>query len=627
MTDTTTAPDQLRNVSLSAITVRDGFNPRGAFDEGALERMAQTMREGGVLQPLLVHPAETDGEFELVDGERRYRAAFRAGLTEVPVLIRARGEDAGGLVSALTANFHRADHTPVEEAHAFARLLDAGLTRRGICERLQVSRELVRERLEILTLPEELHQHVDAGLIPLGAVKVLAGLTKIHADLPACALRRVLDEPEDSWRRRVSWNDVIEDPIGAITTQYGDEEPSLPEGVFEAFAQYPLSAFNLGATGDKDLAALTKLNPAYADLDQLTVTFDAEMVERAATLGAAHRSEHGHSAVIVGQDVAEQLIGDLLKTRLKDERARSRREREATTDAGEASTSEPETGEEAEARRRQGRQAERERRTSAQAFNLELGISVLKAFAKVRVDARVLQVLSAVSFKDDLEALATRGARYGLPGWPGEETGARGKTKPTYLERYQVGAKAHEFLAAATNASEIAGRCLALAVMAVLADEECIARSNRSMVSLHEYRPASYVVPGSTEAGLPWRRQVVELIEDLAIERLPEHLTVRVREERERTRAEQERLAEEERAAEQADLSMRARLAELIPEERLDALREFGAEYGRHTERTHHLREHILTMNASQPDGADETGVSSTSDAADGGPGEPALEA
>jgi ParB/RepB/Spo0J family partition protein len=624
MTETTTAPDQLRSVPLSAITVRDGFNPRGAFDEGALERMAQTMRAGGVLQPLLVQPAETDGEFELVDGERRYRAAFRAGLTEVPVLVRARGEDAGGLVSALTANFHRADHTPVEEAHAFARLLDAGLTRKGICDRLQVSRELVRERLEILTLPEELHQHVDAGLIPLGAVKVLAALTKIHPDLPACALRRVLDEPEDSWRRRVSWSDVIEDPIGAITTQYGDEEPNLPEGVFEAFAQYPLSAFNLDATADKDLAALTKLNPAYADLDQVTVTFDAEMVERAATLGAAHRSERGHSAVIVGRDVAEQLIADLLKMRLKDERARSRREREATT--GEASTSDRETSEEAEARRRHEREAERERRRSAQAFNLELGIAVLKAFAKVRLDARVLQVLTAVSFKDDLEALAMRGARYGFPGWPGEETSARGKTKPTYLERYQIGAKAHEFLAGATNASEIAGRCLALAVMATLADEECVARSNRSMVSLHEYRPASYVVPGSTETGLPWRRQVVELIEDLAIERLPEHLTLRVREERERTRAEQERLADQERAAEEADLTLRGRLADLTPDERLEALREFGAENGRHTERTHHLREHILTLNASQPDSADETDVSNTSDAASS-PGEQALEA
>ena len=63
--------------------------------------------------------------------------------------------------------------------------------------------------------------------------------------------------------------------------------------------------------------------------------------------------------------------------------------------------------------------------------------------------------------------------------------------------------------------------------MAVLADETCVAQSNRSMVSLSDYRPSSYEVPGATPRGLPWRRQVVELVEDLALERLPEHLTAR----------------------------------------------------------------------------------------------------
>ena len=603
MTATSIAPDQLRSVPLSAISVRDGFNPRGAFDEAAIERMAETMRAGGVLQPLLVHPAEADGGYELVDGERRYRAAFRAGLTEVPVLVRAREPDTGGLVSALTANFHRADHTPVEEARAFARLLEAGLTRKGICERLQISRELVRDRLEILTLPEELHPHVDAGLIPLGAVKVLAGLTKIHPGLPGCALRRVLEEPEDSWRRRVSWQDVIADPIGAVTTQYGDEEPNLPEGVFEAFVHYPLSAFNLGEKGEKDLAALAALNAASTSRDDVTVTFDGEMVERAAALGAAHRSEHGHSAVIVGQEVADDLIAELVKAQLKAERARSRREREsagAAAEVGEASAAAG-SKEQEKARRRQEREAERERRAHACAFNLELGVAVLKAFAKVRVDARVIQILSAIDFKNDLDGIAARGARYGFPGWPTEDTGGRGKAKTTYLERYQAAAKAREFLAGATSAAEIAGRCLSLVVMAVLADEECVARSYRSMVSLHDYRPSSYSVPGMTETGVPWRRHVVELVEDLAIERLPEHLTARVRDERERLLAEQEERAAQERAAEQADSELRARLADMTPDERLDALREFGTQHGRHTEPTHSLREHILNLNATQP--------------------------
>ena len=183
--------------------------------------------------------------------------------------------------------------------------------------------------------------------------------------------------------------------------------------------------------------------------------------------------------------------------------------------------------------------------------------------------------------------------------------------------------KAHEFLAGADSAAEIAGRCLALAVMAVLADEECVARSNRSMVSLHSYRPASYVVPGSPETGLPWSRRVVEIIEDLAIERLPEHLTLRVREQRESERAEAEERAAREHAAELADSELRARLAEMTKDERLDALGEFTAEFGRDTERAQHLRDYVLNLNAAataetiSPTDGDEVAAAEPSDATD----------
>jgi hypothetical protein len=73
--------------------------------------------------------------------------------------------------------------------------------------------------------------------------------------------------------------------------------------------------------------------------------------------------------------------------------------------------------------------------------------------------------------------------------------------------------------------------------MAVRGDETCVARSNGSMLSLHDYRPSSYQAPGSAERRLPWRRPVIELVEDLALERLPEHLTQTIREQRERDRS------------------------------------------------------------------------------------------
>jgi ParB/RepB/Spo0J family partition protein len=538
VSEATAAGDQLRTVPLSAIVVREEFNPRKSFDEASIERMAATIADVGLLQPLLVRPAETAGEYELVDGERRYRAAFRAGLTEAPVLVRAREEYTGGLVEALAANFHRAGHTPVEEAEAFGRLLDAGLTRKGICERLAVSRELVRDRLEILRLPTELHPHVDDGTIPLGAVKALSGLGAIHPGLPACAVRRASAPAPDAWRRGVSWADVADDPIGAVCTQYGDEQPDLPDGVSEAYHGYALSRFSLTEEAEKDLVALAKLNPAWADGAQAAVSFGRDDVERAAALGAAHSTPHGHAALIVGQDVADQLVADAIKAQLRTERSRARREREARRHAAEANGQEPaavggaETEEQAKERRRLERQAELERRHRAQAFNAQLGVAVLKAFAKVKVDERVVRILSAVDFKDDLDGIAARGARYGFPGWPLEETTTGGKSKVAYLERHQAASKAHEFLAGANTAADVAGRCLALAVMAVLADEKCVAQSARSHFSLHAYAPSPYAYAGARDHGLPWRTEVVELLEDLALEQLPEHLTEAVRERR-----------------------------------------------------------------------------------------------
>ncbi|HEY4277627.1 MAG TPA: hypothetical protein VGM91_05375 [Conexibacter sp.] len=136
----------------------------------------------------------------------------------------------------------------------------------------------------------------------------------------------------------------------------------------------------------------------------------------------------------MGHDVANELVPDLLKAQLKRERARARIAREtAAIDRGDApgASSAVETEEDARARRRVEREAEREARARAQAFNLDLGIAVLKAFAKVRVDARVLQILTAIDFKDDLDAIAARGARYGFPGWPVADTTGNGKTKTT----------------------------------------------------------------------------------------------------------------------------------------------------------------------------------------------------
>jgi ParB family transcriptional regulator, chromosome partitioning protein len=150
---------------LSATVVADGFNPRDEFDKAELERLTASVKQDGLLQPLLLAPP-VDGEYRLVDGERRYRACIEAALIEVPVLVRATDEDTQGLDFALLANSLRVDLNPVEEAQAFKRLIDdGGLTRRGVAEKYMVTQKCVTERLRILEVPAELHPAIADGSV------------------------------------------------------------------------------------------------------------------------------------------------------------------------------------------------------------------------------------------------------------------------------------------------------------------------------------------------------------------------------------------------------------------------------------------------------------------------------
>jgi len=128
--------------------------PRRDFDEESLQALAGSLAERGVLQPVLVRP-RPGGGYELVAGERRWRAAQIAGLTTVPALVRAR-EDAAALEAALIENMAREDLNPVEEARACAALVDElGLTREQIGRRVGRGRVAVSNLLRLLDLPDE----------------------------------------------------------------------------------------------------------------------------------------------------------------------------------------------------------------------------------------------------------------------------------------------------------------------------------------------------------------------------------------------------------------------------------------------------------------------------------------
>jgi ParB family transcriptional regulator, chromosome partitioning protein len=171
--------------------------PRKHFDEDSLNALASSLGERGVLQPVLVRP-KPGGIYELVAGERRWRAAQIAGLTEIPALVRAR-DDAATLELALIENMAREDLNPIEEARACAALVEElGLTRENVGRRVGRSRVAVSNLLRLLDLPDEVIEMLEREQLSEGHGRGLL-LAEDHS-----ARRRLArDAVREGWSVRV----------------------------------------------------------------------------------------------------------------------------------------------------------------------------------------------------------------------------------------------------------------------------------------------------------------------------------------------------------------------------------------------------------------------------------------
>lgn len=180
----------LRDLPLSQITA-NRYQPRVQFDEESLASLTASVRELGVLQPILVRPSG-DGEYELIAGERRFRAAKRAGLTTVPALVRSV-EDLSSLEQALVENLHRQDLNPLEEAAAYQQLIeDFDLTQEQVAKRCGRSRSGVANLLRLFQLPPEVQRLVGEGELSAGHARAILGTDDEAYQLSLA--RRVVDE-------------------------------------------------------------------------------------------------------------------------------------------------------------------------------------------------------------------------------------------------------------------------------------------------------------------------------------------------------------------------------------------------------------------------------------------------
>jgi len=164
--ETETPATELREVPVELIAPNPR-QPRSRFDPESLAALAASLTEAGVIQPLIVRPL-TDGRYELIAGERRWRAAQEAGLERLPVVVRDEDE-AGRLQTALIENMAREDLNPVEEARACAALVeDLGLSKEEVARRVGRSRPAISNLIRLLDLPDEVLELLESGELSEG---------------------------------------------------------------------------------------------------------------------------------------------------------------------------------------------------------------------------------------------------------------------------------------------------------------------------------------------------------------------------------------------------------------------------------------------------------------------------
>lgn len=274
-----------RLLDISVADIRPNtYQPRSTFDDELIDGLADSIREVGVLQPVLVRPLADGSGFELVAGERRWRAAKRAGLTTIPAVVKA-ADDTTALEHSLVENLHRSDLNPLEEAAAFQQLIDDfGFTHEQVASRVGKNRSVVSNTLRLIQLAPSIQRLLLDGRLSAGHARALLG-TSDKAFQEALARRIVAEEltvraTEEAVRLRVN-------PAGggSPSKKDGRTKKSLdrPTGLVELESVLG-SYFDTRVVIDMVPQKKGRLLVEFADLN------DLERIFRLMTVGAADGS-------------------------------------------------------------------------------------------------------------------------------------------------------------------------------------------------------------------------------------------------------------------------------------------------------------------------------------------------
>lgn len=240
--------------------------PRKSFDEEALEELANSISTHGVIQPLLVRPL-ADGGYQLIAGERRWRASRMAGLTEVPVVIREMS-DSEAMELALVENLQREDLNPIEEAQGLALLMETyGLTQEQAAKRVGKSRPAVANSMRLLSLPQDVLAMVERGELSAGHARTILALENA-GQITALANEIVkknlsVRETERAVKALLKGDAKKEKRVKKRDTYYDEVELAVSQALGRK-AKVSLSAGNKGTLeieffGKEDLSKLLKL--------------------------------------------------------------------------------------------------------------------------------------------------------------------------------------------------------------------------------------------------------------------------------------------------------------------------------------------------------------------------------
>jgi ParB family chromosome partitioning protein len=241
---------------------RNPDQPRRTFVEADLEDLANSVRQKGVLQPLLLRPyPERPGEFQIVAGERRWRAAQRAGLRTAPAVVK-QFDDGEVLEIAIIENVQRADLNPVEEALGYKALLDRfGRTQEAVAEVVGKSRSHVANALRLLALPAEVQEHLVEGRLTAGHARAIAASPD-----PAGLARQVIERglnvrDAEALARKASDRPTRSGGSGTGRSAFKDADTEVLEQDLEALTGMKVQIQDRGGHGEVRIA--------YASLEQL----------------------------------------------------------------------------------------------------------------------------------------------------------------------------------------------------------------------------------------------------------------------------------------------------------------------------------------------------------------------